>query len=100
MDWIETIRRIDAPTARSFVRAARHLLNAMMIEGQQMRAVQTPGTRDYVTGTLSREAPAGGWLSHEELRNTTQRLNEAIAAEKWVEGVFVALRAVSMLGAI
>lgn len=98
MDLTAILKNIDAATARAFVKAARHVIDAMLIETQRVRQTQTPGARDYDSADLSREAPPGGWLSDEELRATSQKLSEAIAAEKWTDGVIFAVRALSALG--
>lgn len=94
------LRKIDAETARAFVGAARHLIDAMLIEGQRVRQSQSPGTIDYDNASFSRSGPAGGWLSDSELRSATQKMSEAIAAEKWTDGVVFALRALSTLGVV
>ncbi|MFH1745673.1 MAG: hypothetical protein ABIG44_01380 [Planctomycetota bacterium] len=91
-------KQLDASTARAFVTAARHVIDALMIEAEQVRQTQTPTARDYDNAELPRDMPGGGWLSHDELRNTTQRLAEAIAAEKWTDGVVFAVRLLSALG--
>ncbi len=92
------LQQVDAGTAQAFVRAARHVIDAMMIEAQRVHQAQAPGARDYLGGDLSREAAAGGWISHEELRSTTQKLSEAIAAEKWIDGLLTAVRLIALLG--
>lgn len=92
--------RVDAATAQAFVRGARHLIDALLIESQRVRQAHTPGGLDYAQAGLSRETPAGGWIGDEELRAATQRMSEALATEKWSEGVMFALKALSTLGAI
>lgn len=92
MDLLSVIRRIDTETARAFVQAARHVVDAMLLEAERMEQTGTPTARDYNTAALPRDAPAGGWLSHAELRQTARELSEAIAAEKWVDGVVLAIR--------
>ena len=94
------ISRIDAETARAFVTAARHIIDALLIEAQRIRKTQTPAVRDYSSAELSREAPAGGWLSHDELRGSAQQMAEAIAAEKWLDGALFAIRALAAVGAL
>jgi hypothetical protein len=98
MEWTTLARNIDANTARAFVQAARHLIDAMLIEGRRIEQTHTPRPRDYSAATLSREAPAGGWLSDAELHETTRRFAEAVAAEKWTDGVVFALRVFALLG--
>ena len=88
----EIAKCIDADTARAFVTAARHVIDALLIEAERVRQTQTPVPRDYAEAELPRSAPAGGWLSHEELGHTAQRLAEAIAAEKWTDGLLFALK--------
>ncbi len=51
----------------------------------------TANPRDYEQAALPRSAPAYSWLSHEELRSTTQKMAEAIATEKWADGVTFAI---------
>jgi hypothetical protein len=91
---------LDARTAQAFVTAARHVIDAMLIEGQRVRQTQTPAAVDYGSAELSREAAPGGWMAHEELRGTVQKLGEAIAAEKWTDGVLFAIKALSAVGAL
>lgn len=92
------LKHVDAGTARAFVTAARHVIDALMIEAARVRQARTPGVTDYASAGLSREAPGGGWIADEELRGVTQRMSEAIAAEKWVEGVAFAVQAIALLG--
>src|SRR5262245_1021942 len=92
-------KQVDLGTARAFVTAARHFIDALLIEGQRVTTAATPQERDYnAAGGLSRETPPGGWISAEELRGATQRMSEAIAAEKWVEGAVFAARIFALLG--
>jgi hypothetical protein len=98
VDLQSILKQIDAPTAEAFVRAARNVIDAMLIEVQRVRAVSTPEPRDYNAAALPRAAPPGGWLSADELRQTTQELTEAIAAEKWVDGVLFAVKALAIVG--
>ncbi len=98
MSVSQVVQAIDAETARSFVVAARHVIDALLIEGQRVRQTRTPAPRDYASAGLDRSAPGGGWIGDDELRATSQRLTEAIAAEKWTEGVLFAIRALSALG--
>ena len=100
MDLRALAGRIDVATARAFVTATRQVIDAMLIEGQRVEQVQTPGKRDYRTAELSREAAPGGWLSHAELQNTAQRLAEAVAAEKWADGLLFALSALRAVGGV
>ena len=96
---IETlVERIDSGTARAFVTAARHVIDALLIEAERVQQTQTPTPRDYNAADMPRNTPVGGWLSHEELRGTAQRLAEAMAAEKWTEGVVFAARLFNALG--
>ena len=100
MDLQTLIKSIDADTARAFVSATRHVIDALLIEGERVRQTQTPTVRDYNTATLPRDSPAGGWLSHEELRETARKISEALATEKWTDGFITALKAVSALGGL
>jgi hypothetical protein len=98
MDLEGVLRKIDVNTARAFVSAARHVIDALLIEGQRMRQAQTPEPRDYNATALPRAGAPGGWLSDEELHGTAQRLAEAIAAEKWTDGLVFALQMMALLG--
>ncbi|MFO0840509.1 MAG: hypothetical protein U1D55_18535 [Phycisphaerae bacterium] len=100
MTFSEAVRSIDASTARAFVTAARHVIDALLIDAGRVRQTQPPGSRDYQAADLAREAPGGGWISDDELRGACQRMSEAMAAEKWTEGLVFAVQALSMLGAI
>ncbi len=99
MDWQTALQRIDPAAAQAFVRAARAVIDALLIEGERVRQTQTPAARDYETAELSRETPAGGWLGHEELRAAAQQMAEAIATEKWLDGVIFAVKALAVAGA-
>lgn len=98
MELKQLVERIDARTARAFVSAARNVMDALVIEAEHVRRAQTPGTRDYGRALLPRSTPAGGWLTPAELRETSQRLAEALAAEKWTEGVLFAMRVLGVMG--
>jgi hypothetical protein len=100
MDLVNLAKNIDVETARAFVTAARHVIDAMLIEGERVRQTQTPVARDYNAATLPRTTPAGGWISHEELRETSRRMSEAIAAEKWIDGFIAALQILSAMGGL
>ncbi|MEW6253662.1 MAG: hypothetical protein AB1716_23700 [Planctomycetota bacterium] len=100
MDWRSAIERIDPAAAQAFVRAARKVIDALLIEGERVRQTQTPAPRDYPNAGLSRETPGGGWISHEELRSAAQDMAEAIAAEKWTDGLLCALKALVAVGAL
>ena len=100
MDLLNLAKNIDAETARAFVTAARHVIDAMLIEGQRVQQTQTPGVQDYNAARLPRTAPAGGWISHEEVRETARRMSEAIAAEKWTDGFIAALQILSAMGGL
>lgn len=100
MDLMSLVQRIDARTARAFVVAARHVIDALLIEAEQSERSNTPTATDYEHAELPRSAPAGGWLSPGELRRTTQELAEAVAAERWVDGVLTTVRVLRMLGGL
>lgn len=89
--------RIDAGSAQAFVRAARHVIDAMMIEANHVQQTQTPGQTDYANVGLTREAPAGGWISRSEIHAAQQQMTEAISAEKWVEGFAAAVRVLQLI---
>ena len=92
MDLRKLLQNVDAETARAFVTAARRVIDALLLEAARAKETRTPEVRDYEDATLPRTAPAGGWLSHEELRQTTQKMAEAVAAEKWADGVAFAIQ--------
>ena len=98
MDLRTILNGIDAETARAFVTAARHAIDALLIEAERVRQMQTPALRDYNTAGLPRGTPPGGWLAHEELRETARRMAEALATEKWVDGFIAAVQVLRMLG--
>ncbi|MCG3127304.1 MAG: hypothetical protein CHACPFDD_02162 [Phycisphaerae bacterium] len=100
MNWAAIVKRIDPATARAFVSAARAVIDAMLIEGERVRQAQAPARRDYGSAGLPADAPAGGWISDSEVRSAAQKMSEALAAEKWVEGVMFAIKALSALGAV
>lgn len=97
MDIAAIAERVDARVAQSFVRAAFNVLTAMTAEVTRAKPARPPGQRDYNAAGLSREGPAGGWISDSELRAATQRISEAITTEKWGEGFMFALQAIAML---
>ncbi len=99
MDLKRIAEQLDLPTVRAFVGAARHVIDALLMEGERVRQAQTPAVKDYASAELDRSAPSGGWVSHEELRAAAQRMSEAIAAERWVDGVVAAVRLLSMVRA-
>lgn len=100
MDLKTLLTHIDADTARAFVTATRHMIDALLIEGERVHQAQTPDARDYNTADLPRTTPAGGWLTHSELRDTARRLSEAIASEKWTDGVLFAFQALRTVGGL
>lgn len=98
MNWQQVLRGIDAETARAFVTAARHLIDALLIEAERVDQAAAPDPRDYTTAALPRTGPGGGWISHAELRDTTRRLAEAVAAEKWIDGVTTVIQVLAVVG--
>ncbi len=98
MDLRRLLRNLDGASARAFVRAATEVIDAMLLEQVASEPEATPGGRDYEMAGLSRSTPTGGWISHEELRATTQKMSEAIASEKWTEGVMLAIRLLGKAG--
>lgn len=95
MDLRTLLQQIDAETARAFISAARHMLDALLLEAARAEDVCAPAAQDYENESLSRATPPGGWLSHEELRKTTQEIVEAVAAEKWADGVACTIQLLS-----
>ena len=100
MDWQNLIKSIDGETARAFVTAARHIIDALLIEADRVQQTRSPAPRDYNSGALLRAEPPGGWLAHAELRETVRRMSEAIAAEKWTDGVVMTLKTLALLGGL
>jgi hypothetical protein len=98
MNLLTLAQSIDAPTAQAFVTAARNVIDALLIEAERVRHTQTPLPRDYNAAELPRTTPPGGWIEHVELRETARRLAEAMAAEKWTDGLVCALQTVFVLG--
>lgn len=98
MDFLQAMQHLDAAKARAFVEGARHVIDALLIEAERVEALRTPAPRDYMSAALDRTAPAGGWLGVSELRRTTQALSEAVAAERWLDGVLVTLRFLRGMG--
>lgn len=98
MNLKTVLENIDPQTARAFIRATRHVIDAMLIEGARVEQAQTPTPRDYREQGMPRDAPPGGWISSSELRDTAQRLSQALSGEKWLDGFVAALRIVSRLG--
>jgi hypothetical protein len=89
--------QIDESTAKSFVSAAWNVIQAAMVVRQQALAAETPGQTDYETAQLDRSTPAGGWLTDETLHSYTQRISEAIAAEKWEQGALFVLQFLAIM---
>ncbi len=98
MDFRRMLEQIDPVAARAFIRAARNVVDALLIEAARAAPASAPTERDYAAAQLDRSAPAGGWLSAEEVRGSVQRMNEALALEKWTDGLIAAFRALSVMG--
>lgn len=97
MNVATVLEQIDARTAQAFVHATRQLIDALFVESARVEQTRTPGEVDYARAELPRAAPPGGWISDAEIATTTRRMAEAIAAEKWVEGVLCAVRLMALL---
>lgn len=98
MSASQWLANLEPATISAFVRAARHVIDALLIEGQRIQSAGTPPPpRDYATADLDRSTPTGGWLTPDDLRNGAQRLAEAVAAEKWIEGFKLAVMLLSQL---
>ncbi len=100
MDLQTILQGINPATAQAFVHAARQVIDALLIEGERIRQTQTPAPRDYETAGLPRDTPGGGWLGQEELRDAAQRTAEAVALEKWADGVLFAIKALVAIGGV
>ena len=100
MNLTEVLKRIDQSTARAFVEAARHVIDALLIEAARIEQTRTPDEVDYRNAELSRRTPPGGWLADGELRRTAQRMAEALAAEKYTDGMTFAIQFFTQLGVL
>jgi len=98
MDINTLLAGIDENAARALAEALGRVFDALVIESERIQQTQTPPQRDYNTAALSREAPGGGWISDSELRRASQDISEAIAQEKWTEGLMTAVRWLRALG--
>ncbi|MFO0971844.1 MAG: hypothetical protein U1A27_00180 [Phycisphaerae bacterium] len=101
----ETIRqllaRVTPETAKALVHATRTVLDAIGAEQSRIAAsAAPPGGVDYAAAGHDRTSPAGGWITPDELRERGQAMSEAIAAEKWIDGVVAAIQALALLGVI
>lgn len=92
------LAQIDAGAARAFVQAARNVIDAMLIEHRRVAQANPPAPRDYNDADVEAGAAPGGWISDAELHDTTRRLAEAVAAEKWADGALLAIRLLARLG--
>jgi hypothetical protein len=84
-------------TDLDFVASVKLMIDTMLIQPARAEPAQPPQPRDYNTATFGNLAspgatPPGGWISDNELRSASQRMNEAIAAEKWTEGFVAAMQ--------
>jgi len=100
MNLTALLSSVRPETARAFVTAAWSILQALRVELEQSAERRTPPVRNYNERELSRTAPAGGWLTDEELCQTVDALAEAIAAEKWTDGLITTLKVLSALGGL
>ena len=92
--------KLDPATIQTFVHTARLVVEAVADEAQASASTQMPGQTDYATATLDHSTPAGGWLNVEQIRETSRKMTEAVAAEKWVDGFICAVQFMAMIGAI
>jgi hypothetical protein len=100
MNLTALLSSVRPETARAFVTATWSVIQAVRAELDESAQRRTPAGRDYRERSLSRTAPAGGWLTDEELCKTAEALAEAIAAEKWTDGLITALKLLSALGGV
>jgi hypothetical protein len=100
VDWQSLVKSIDRDTARAFVTAARHIIDALLVEAERVREAREPAGRDYNAAGLPRAGASGSWVSHDELRATARRMAEAIAAEKWTDGVVATLQVLALFGGL
>lgn len=98
INWQAVLASMTPENVRAFVEAARNVIQACMVELEKVSAIQTPKPTDYTTAELNASAPPGGWITDTELRNTVQKMNEAIAAERWVDGALFVIKAIAVLG--
>lgn len=88
---------LEPAVLRRFVHAVRNVVDAMLIQAPPPRPAPPPGMRDYNAAPLVNGAPDGGWIDVSELQITSQRMNEAIAAERWVDGFVAAVELLLLL---
>ena len=94
--------QLDPATIKSFLVAAKNVADQLVVQVKQAKSTSTPGPTNYLdpNGGLDRSAPEGGWLTPETLQNYSQRMTEALTAEKWEEGFVACLALLSAVGAI
>jgi hypothetical protein len=97
MDIASLAKQIEPETARAFVSAARHVIDAAMLEAERVNRAMTPPARDYASSTLDRSTPAGGWITPEELREAARQVGEAMADERWNEGIGAVLKSLALI---
>lgn len=93
--------KIDVDTAKTFVKAAKAVVDATLIVAQESRP-EAPSIGAYPSGelTVPTTAPIGGWLSRSDVHNYAKAMTEALRVENWVEGVANAIMLMSLFGAI
>jgi len=86
--------------ARQFVLTVQRWIEAGLLPPTKVGAGPVPGRVDYGTAKIGSVAPAGGWLSDAEVKSVAQGMTEAIAAEKWFDGVKFAVQLVILAGGL
>ncbi len=86
--------------ARQFVLTVQRWIELGLLPPTKVGAGPVPGRVDYGTAKIGSVAPAGGWLSDAEVKSAAQGMTEAIAAEKWFDGVKFAVQLVILAGGL
>lgn len=97
MQVAKVAEKLDADVLKQFVVGVQKVIEALLIEQEHVGSQPGPVPVDYNTAGLPRAEPPGGWIGTGELRAASQKMSEAIAAEKWVEGFVFAVQAMGTL---
>ena len=92
--------KLTPQVMQNFVHAARTFIDSVAVEAAAVAAKETPGATDYRTANHDRSPPTGGWIDFDEVRQKSKQMTEAIAAEKFADGVITTLQALALFGAI
>lgn len=101
LSTIKTIAdKLDLATIQSFTRAALDVIQVVLNEAEKRAATATPDKVDYAHADHDWSAPAGGWLTPDEIRTAITEITEAIAAEKWFDGFVAAVKMMAACAAM